>query len=82
MKKINRDLLVIFSQHHQDECMFEKKIHSLHELLFEAERIDNFVQAHELIDLNKYKIYKSPFQIKKWVRNKNEKPFSFLNNLN
>lgn len=82
MKKVNRDLLVLCKEQDQNAYMIERNMAFLHDLLFEAERIDNFIQSHELIDLNKYKIYKTPFQIKKWIRNKADKPFSFLNNLN
>jgi hypothetical protein len=82
MKKVNRDLLVLWNEQHQNAFMIEKNLTLINDLLFEAERIDNFIQSHELIDLNKYKIYKTPFQIKKWIRNKDEKAFSFLNNLN
>lgn len=82
MKKPNRDLLVMLKQELMTPASMQHEINGLHDLLFDAERLDNFVTAHELIDLNRYKIYKSDFEIKKFVRTKGEKPFQFLYPLN
>lgn len=82
MKKPNRDLLVMLKHELMTPASMQYEIDFLHDLLFDAERLDNFVKAHELIDLNRYKIYKSDFEIKKFVRTKGEKPFQFLYPLN
>ena len=82
MKKPNRDLLVMLNQELITPESMQHEINCLHDLLFDAERLDNFVKAHELIDLNRYKIYKSDFKIKKFLRTKGEKPFQFLYPLN
>jgi len=82
MKKPNRDLLVLFKQELMTPQAIEHELDSLHELLFDVERIDNFVSAHELIDLNKYKIIKTDFDIKRVIRSRKESPFVFLNNVN
>jgi hypothetical protein len=60
----------------------EHEVTLLHELLFNVERVDNLVIAHELIDLNKYKIYSKHILIKDYIRLRKDKPFIFLNNKN
>jgi hypothetical protein len=82
MNKSNRDLLVLFKQELMTPQAIEYEVGWLHELLFNVERLDNFVQAHELIDLNKYKVYNNCAEIKKLVRRKKEQPFVFLSNKN
>lgn len=82
MNKSNRDLLVLLKQEIMSPQAIEKEIDWLHDLLFRVERLDNFVSAHELIDLNRYKIHNNIFEIKKLIRGKKDKPFVFLNNLN
>ncbi|HPH83886.1 MAG TPA: hypothetical protein PLC48_00450 [Ferruginibacter sp.] len=82
MNKSNRDLLVLFKQELMTPQAIEHEVMWLHELLFTVERLDNFVSAHEIIDLNKYKLSNKPFDIKKLVRRKREQPFVFLNNKN
>ena len=60
----------------------EMEVTWLHELLYNVERLDNFVLAHEVIDLVRYKVTNNPVEIKKMVRNKKEQAFIFLNNKN
>jgi hypothetical protein len=60
----------------------EQEVAWLHELLFWVERLDNFVKAHELIDLNKYIITGKALDIKKTIRRKKDQAFVFLNNMN
>ncbi len=78
----NRDLLVLNRQDFGNPEVQEKNMLQLHEMLFNTERLDNFVKAHELIDLNRYKILSGSFELKKWVRKKKHTAFVFLNNLN
>ena len=82
MNKSNRDLLVLFKQELMTPQAIEHEVGWLHELLFSVERIDNFITAHELIDLNKYRVTNDGIEIKKMVRRKKEQPFLFLNNKN
>jgi hypothetical protein len=82
MNKSNRDLLVLFKQELMTPQAIEHEVDWLHDLLFKVERLDNFVPAHEILDLNKYKILHGNFEIKKLVRARTEKPFVFLSNLN
>ena len=82
MNKSNRDLLVLFKQELMTPQAIEHEVSWLHELLFKVERMDNFIRAHELIDLNRYKITNNDVAIKKNVRRKKDQPFVFLNNKN
>lgn len=82
MNKSNRDLLVLFKQELMTPQAMEQEVTWLHEMLFNVERMDNFVCAHEIIDLNRYKITNTSFDIKRFVRRRKEQPFVFLNNKN
>ena len=82
MTNSNRDLLVLLKQDLMTPQAIEQEVAWLHELLFMVERLDNFVKAHELLDLNKYKISNKPVEIKKVIRKKREQAFVFLNNKN
>ncbi|MDB5202256.1 MAG: hypothetical protein JWQ27_1665 [Ferruginibacter sp.] len=82
MTKPNRDLLVMFKQELMTPQAMEHEVTLLHELLFTVERLDNVVKAHELIDLNRYKIFRKDVEIKNFLRQRKEKPFIFLNNRN
>ena len=82
MNKSNRDLLVLFKQELMTPQAIEHEVSWLHELLFNVERMDNFITAHELIDINRYKITKNAIDIKKNVKRKKDQPFVFLNNKN
>jgi len=54
----------------------------LHELLYSVEKIDNLITAHEVINLNKYKISSDEKIIRQTIGLKELKPFIFLNNKN
>ncbi|MEO6583106.1 MAG: hypothetical protein ABIO05_02210 [Ferruginibacter sp.] len=82
MDKSNRDLLVLFNQELMSPQALEHEVSLLHHLLFQVERLDNLVAAHELLDLNNYTIKSKPALIKKHVRLKKETPFVFLFNKN
>lgn len=79
----NRDLLVMFRQYAMSEKEMEKEVIQLNKILFTAERMDNFVSAHEVLDINNYKIINNPVLIKKMIRQKKyDKPFVFFSNKN
>jgi hypothetical protein len=79
MNRINRDLLVLFNQELMSPQAIEHEVDMLHELLFDVERMDNLVRAHELIDLNKYKVISNALVLKTTIRKQDLKPFIFLN---
>jgi hypothetical protein len=82
MNKSNRDLLVLFKEELMSPQAIEHEVEMLHELLFSVERIENLVIAHEVINLNKYKIQNQFNIIKNTIRSKELKPFVFLSNKN
>ena len=60
----------------------EHEVELLHELLYDVEKIENLVTAHEVINLNKYKIQNKFHIVRDTIRQKELKPFIFLNNKN
>jgi len=79
MNNPNRDLLVLFNQELMTPQSIEHEVELLHQLLYTIERIENLAIAHEIIDLNKYKVISKPVQLRKLIRQKELKPFVFLN---
>ncbi|HWH63722.1 MAG TPA: hypothetical protein VNS50_10625 [Ginsengibacter sp.] len=82
MNKFNRDLLVLFKEELMNPQSIEHEVEMLHELLYSVERIDNLIVAHEVINLNKYKINSDEKTIRQTISLKELKPFIFLNNKN
>ena len=82
MNKSNRDLLVLFKEDMMSPQAIEHEVELLHELLYVVERIENLIIAHEVININKYKIQNSFQIIREAIRMKKLKPFVFLNNKN
>lgn len=78
----NRDLLVLFKEELMSPQALEHEVELLHEMLFRVEVIDNVSIAHEVIDLNKYKVINTLHIIRDTIRMKTLKPFVFLNNKN
>jgi hypothetical protein len=79
MNNSNRDLLVLFNQELMTPQAIEHEVEMLHEILYTVEGLDNIVTAHEVIDVNKYKIFNSPLQLRTIFRQRDLKPFLFLN---
>ena len=79
MNKSNRDLLVLFNQELMTPQSIEHEVELLHVLLYRIERIENLIIAHEAIDLNKYKVSNKPLLLRKLFRQRELKPFVFLN---
>lgn len=79
MNNSNRDLLVLFNQELMTPQAIEHEVELLHEMLYMVENPDNIIAAHEVIDVNKYKIFSAPHQLRNTLRSKTLKPFVFLN---
>ena len=79
MNNSNRDLLVLFNQELMTPQAIENEVELLHEILYMVENLENIVTAHEVIDVNKYKIYTTPQQLSSIIRQRELKPFVFLN---
>ena len=77
MNKINRDLL--YNHELMSPQAMENEVELLHELLFTVEHLDNLVTAHEIIDLNKYKVINKQIILRKTIQLQELKPFVFLN---
>lgn len=79
MNYSNRDLLVLFNQELMTPQSIEHEVELLHKLLFTIERVENLIIAHEIIDLNKYRVTHKSNLLSKLFRQKELKPFVFLN---
>ena len=82
MKKPNRDLLVLFKQGNLSPQDMDLEVSRLHRMLFDTEKIDNLITTHELLDLNTYRIEKGYVPLIKYIRQRREVAFVFLNCLN
>jgi hypothetical protein len=79
MNNPNRDLLVLFNHEVMTQKAIEHEVEQLHQLLYTIEGIDNLIVAHEILDLNKYRIISNTIQLRKLIRQRELKPFVFLN---
>ena len=79
MNNSNRDLLVLFNQELMTPQSIEHEVELLHQLLYTIERIENLIIAHEILDLNKYRVVNKSLQLRKIFRQRTLKPFVFLN---
>lgn len=82
MKTPNRDLLVLMKDEGLDKDAMENELEQLNQLLVFFETMDNFCMAHEIFDLNKYKIIHQPHVIQKVINQPELKPFVFICNKN
>jgi hypothetical protein len=79
----SRDILLMFRQHGLSETEMQQKVEELNHLLFTAERLDNFIGAHEVFDINRYRIINNSTEIKKIIRRKRmNDAFIFFSNKN
>lgn len=79
MNNPNRDLLVLFNHEIMTQKAIEHEVEQLHQLLYSIEGIDSLIVAHEILDLNKYRVINSDIQLRKLIRQRELKPFVFLN---
>ena len=79
MNNPNRDLLVLFNHEIMTQKAIEHEVEQLHQLLYAIEGIENLIITHEIIDLNKYKIINNDPKFRKLIRQRELKPFVFLN---
>lgn len=79
MNNSNRDLLVLFNHDLMTPKAIEQEVEMLHELLYEVECLNNVIAAHEVIDINRYKIIAESKPLKSIFRQKELQAFVFLN---
>ena len=82
MKSTKRDLLVLSKKSSVDQKEMEQEVEKLHELLYHVESVENFCNANEIIEINKYKIVRNPVKIKRIISQRQIKPFQFIHNKN
>lgn len=82
MKKANRDLLVTLRQEFMSPRDLELEVNKLHELLYHVERPCNVVLAYEVIDMIQYRIARAPEKVRRYMREREMKPFIFYLNRN
>lgn len=82
MKVPNRDLLVLVKDEQMNEEEIENEVERINELLYFIESLDNICIAHEVIDMNNYKVIEIPHQVRKVLQQREEKPFQFVFNKN
>jgi F0F1-type ATP synthase alpha subunit len=82
MKTPNRDLLVLVKDEDANEQSMEQELEQLNDLLFHYETMESFCVAHEVFDVNKYKIIHKPEVLQKIIRQKELNPFQFIYNKN
>ncbi len=79
MNNSNRDLLVLFNHDLMTPKAIEQEVEMLHEMLYEVECLPNVITAHEVIDVNRYKIIAEFKPLQQIFRQKELQPFVFLN---
>ena len=82
MKTLNRDLLVLVKDEFATEQFMEQELEQLNDLLFHYETVETFCTAHEVFDMNKYKILRKQSALQQIARLQVLKPFQFLCNKN
>jgi hypothetical protein len=82
MSHPNRDLLVLFREGKLNDKDLELQVEQLNSLLHHVESTECFCTAHEVYDLNRYKILTQPRQILQVIRMTETKPFVFVANKN
>lgn len=82
MKRLKRDLILLRKEDQLDELNIEKEVECLNYLLQKIETISSLSMAHELIDMNRYKIYQDTLTVSKALKQKENKPFQFIINKN
>ena len=82
MKTPDRDLLVLMKDGFVTEQFMACELEKLNDLLYRYETLENFCSAHEVFDINKYKILRGSRNIQRVARQRELKPFQFLCNKN
>jgi hypothetical protein len=82
MKISNRDLLVLVKDEYYTREAMEVELEQLNRLLIDFETMENFCTAHEVFDMNKYKIISQPRKLEKIISKKETKAFVFISNKN
>jgi len=82
MKNSNRDLLVLVKDAYTNQEAMQFELHQLNMLLGDFETLESFCLAHEVFDLQKYRILTKKAQLQKIIEKDTLKPFVFICNKN
>lgn len=77
-----RDLLVLLNNEHRSQQAIDHEVEWLHDVLYHVEELENFCKAHEVIDVNRFKVINNIPKIRRIVLRKEAKPFEFISNKN
>lgn len=77
-RQSKRDLLVLFNQTIMSSHAIEQEVELLNTLLGNVERLENLITAHELININKYRVINKSLTLRTYFRERKDKPFVFL----
>ena len=82
MKNANRDLLVLVRDGNADQDAMQYELQQLNRLLVPFETLESFCTAHEVFDLNKYRVVTRVSRLQKIIEKVQVKPFVFICNKN
>ena len=81
MNQLSRNLILLHTEDTTPQYL-QENIHWLNNQLVQLEKSNNFISAHEIINVNKHKIFLDKKSIRKIVDKEELKPFVFINNKN
>lgn len=82
MKNSNRDLLILVKEVYTNQEAMQYELQQLNTLLGDFETLESFCAAHEVLDLQKYRILTKKAQLQKVIERETLKPFIFICNKN
>jgi hypothetical protein len=82
MKQFNRDLLYCLRNDYSNRQMVDQELEWLHSMLRKVERAEVFCNAHEVIDLNRYRINRKSAFIMRVAKKEISDKYLFLFNKN
>jgi hypothetical protein len=78
MANTKREILILKHSAILSDAWYAQEAAAIDKLVTHTEHYQNLTKPHELIDLNKYKIYQDYFTIRTFFRTRAIKPFVFL----
>jgi hypothetical protein len=82
MKNANRDLLVLVKDAYTNNEAMQFELQQLNMLLVNFETLESFCIAHEVFDIQKYRVLTKKSQLQKIIEKETLKPFMFICNKN
>ena len=82
MKNSNRDLLVLVKDAYTNNEAMQFELQQLNMLLVNFETLESFCMAHEVFDIQKFRVPTKKSQLQKIIEKETLKPFMFICNKN